>query len=38
VGALDRRAELRPTKQGWCRSSLPWSMDITGIERFERQP
>jgi hypothetical protein len=38
VGALDRRAELRPTRQGWCRSALPWSMDITGVERFERQP
>ena len=38
VGALDRRAELRPTKQGWCRSALPWSMNITGVERFERQP
>jgi len=38
VGALDRRAELCPTKQGWCRSALPWSMDITGVERFERQP
>jgi hypothetical protein len=38
VGALDRRAELRPAKQGWCRSALPWSMDITGVERFERQP
>jgi hypothetical protein len=38
VGALDRCAELRPTKQGWCRSALPWSMDITGVERFERQP
>jgi len=38
VGALDRRAELRPTRQGWCRSALPWSMDLTGVERFERQP
>ena len=38
VGALDCRSELRPTKQGWCRSALPWSMDITGVERFERQP
>ena len=38
VGALDRRAELRPTRQGWCRSALPWSMDLTDIERFERQP
>jgi hypothetical protein len=38
VGALDRRAELRPTRQGWCRSALPWSMDLTGVQRFERQP
>ena len=38
VGALDRRAELRPARQGWCRSALPWSMDLTGVERFERQP
>src|ERR1700676_3509995 len=37
VGALDRRAELRPARQGWCRSALPWSMDLTGVEQFERQ-
>ena len=24
VGTLDRRAELRPARQGWCRSALPW--------------
>jgi hypothetical protein len=38
VGTLDRRTELRPRVQGWCRSALPWSMDLTSIERFERQP
>ena len=38
VGALDRRAELKPARQGWCRSALPWSMDLTQVERFERQP
>jgi len=38
VGTLDRRAELRPSWQGWCRSALPWSMDLTRVERFERQP
>jgi hypothetical protein len=38
VSTLDRRAERRPTRQGWCRSALPWSMDLTGVERFERQP
>ena len=38
VGTLDCRAELKPVRQGWCRSALPWSMDLTQIERFERQP
>ena len=38
VGSLDQRAELRPARQGWCRSALPWSMDLTQVERFERQP
>lgn len=38
VGTLDCRAELEPTRQGWCRSALPWSMDLTQVERFERQP
>ena len=37
AGTLDCRAELRPARQGWCRSALPWSMDLTGVERFERQ-
>jgi hypothetical protein len=38
IGTLDRRAELRPARQGWCRSALPWAMDLTQVERFERQP
>jgi hypothetical protein len=38
VGTLDRRADLKPARQGWCRSALPWSMDLTQVERFERQP
>jgi len=37
VGTLDRRAELLPARQIWCRSALPWSMDLRGVERFERQ-
>ena len=37
VGTLDRRTELRPARQGWCQSALPWSMDLTGVTRFERQ-
>jgi hypothetical protein len=37
VGTLDQRAELRPSRQIWVRSALPWSMDLTGIPRVERQ-
>jgi hypothetical protein len=38
VGTLDCRAELKPARQGWCRSALPWSMDLSGVPQFERQP
>jgi hypothetical protein len=37
VGALDQRAQLRPSRQIWVRSALPWSMDLSGINRSERQ-
>jgi len=37
VGTLDRRADLKPARQGWCRSALPWSMDLTQIAQIERQ-
>lgn len=37
VGTLDRRAELLPARQIWCRSALPWSMDLRGVEQVERQ-
>jgi hypothetical protein len=36
VGTLDQRAELRPSRQIWVRSALPWSMDLTGVPRSER--
>jgi len=37
VGALDQRADFpAPRRQVWCRSALPWSMDIRAIERAER--
>jgi hypothetical protein len=39
VGGIDQRTQLgAPTRQIWCRSALPWSMDLTQTERFERQP
>jgi hypothetical protein len=38
VGGLDRRGDLAPpTRQQWCRSALPWSMDLRAVERLERQ-
>jgi hypothetical protein len=34
VGAIEQRAQLAPpVRQIWCRSALPWSMDLTGVER-----
>jgi hypothetical protein len=37
IGCLAQRAQLRPTRQVWCRSALPWSMDLRGVERIDRQ-
>ncbi len=38
LGGLDQRAALGPPRrQIWCRSALPWSMDISAVERSERQ-
>ena len=35
IGAISQRAALRPRRQIWCRSALPWSMDISAIEKRE---
>jgi hypothetical protein len=37
VGALAERAELAPRQQKWCRSALPWSMDIAGLPRSDKE-
>jgi hypothetical protein len=37
VGTLDCRAELQPSRQGWFRSALPWSQNLGGVRRVERQ-
>jgi hypothetical protein len=37
VGTIKQRAQLRPKRQIWCRSALPWSMDLNGIEKLDRQ-
>jgi hypothetical protein len=37
IGTLRQRAELRPRRQIWCRSALPWSMALHEIAQFDRQ-
>jgi len=37
VGCLDQRRELRPSRQIWCQSALPWSMNVQAIEKLDRQ-
>ena len=37
VGCLRQRAELRPSKQNWCRSALSWSMSLAGVAQQDRQ-
>ena len=37
VGCLDRRADLPPKKQIWCKSAVPWSMNLEGVERIAGQ-
>jgi hypothetical protein len=34
LGAVKQRAQLSPKSQGWCRSALPWAMDIGHIPRI----
>jgi hypothetical protein len=37
IGSIRQRAELRPRTQGWYRSALPWSQDLSSLPRFEKQ-
>jgi len=37
VGALRQRAELPPRRRIWCRSALPWSLDLVGLPERDRQ-
>jgi hypothetical protein len=38
LGGIDQRAQLAPPiRQIWCRSALPWSMDLRAVEKSERQ-
>jgi hypothetical protein len=31
VGCLDQRSTLRPSRQIWCRSALPWAMSLEDV-------
>jgi hypothetical protein len=37
IGTLKQRAELRPTRQIWFRSALPWVTDLRDVAQTERQ-
>jgi hypothetical protein len=38
LGTITQRAELPPPRrQIWCRSALPWAMNLEAVERLERQ-
>ena len=38
IGGIKQRAEFgRPKRQIWCKSALPWSMDIRDVEQFSKQ-
>ena len=37
VGTLKQRAQLRPSRQIWYRSALPWITDVRDIPHVERQ-
>jgi hypothetical protein len=38
IGTIRQRAELsRPRVQVWCRSALPWVMDLAGIRQLDKQ-
>ena len=37
VGAIRQRAQLPPRKQAWCRSALPWSMNLEALPQSPKQ-
>ena len=38
IGTVRQRASLTPRTQLWCRSALPWTMDLGSIQRHGKQP
>jgi hypothetical protein len=37
VGPIEQRRSFRPRNQIWCHSEVPWTKDVAGAERHERQ-
>ena len=37
VGTARQRAQLPPKKQGWCRSAMPWAMNIDALPKTAMQ-
>jgi len=38
VGSIDQRTQFRPpARQIWCRSALPWSMDLRAVKKSDCQ-
>jgi len=35
VGTIRQRAELRPKAQIWCRSALPWVLDLSSVQQHQ---
>lgn len=33
LGGVSQRAQLAPTRQGFCGSALPWALDIRGVAK-----
>ena len=37
IGSIRERAQLRPAKQIWCRSALPWVMQLDSVAKVSQQ-
>jgi hypothetical protein len=37
VGTIRQRAQLPPQRQGWCRSAMPWAMNIEALPKTATQ-
>ena len=37
LGSIDQRADLRPTRQIWCRSALSWTTDIGNLPQRSKE-